>query len=250
MTNKILTAMALALMSIACTQKVDQPLQYGEISVALAGDPAIDVATKAAVELSAEEAAAYTVRIFDIAGTKKYESTYKAFEAQRLPLGTYYVTAESCSETSAEEGHGKMRLYGRSADLTLSTAALQQTAKVDCTVSNAKVSVAFDSSVSGRFDGLKVVFSKKDRTLEVPESAIVTETWFNPSEVSYTISGIFTATGKNVTLTGNLSLEAKDNIKLVVKVSLDNGQILVPTITVDTTIGAQEEKTEEFNPYE
>ena len=47
MTNKILTAAALALMAVACTQKAEEPLQYGELSVALSDEPSVEVLSKA-----------------------------------------------------------------------------------------------------------------------------------------------------------------------------------------------------------
>ena len=95
MKNKILTLAALSLMAAACAQKADEPLQYGELSVRLSGEPAVDVVTKAPEALlpTDDDASAYMVRIYDSADAMKYESAYSSFEAQRLPLGTYYVTA-------------------------------------------------------------------------------------------------------------------------------------------------------------
>lgn len=258
MTNKILTIMAMAIMAVACTQKVDEPLQYGELSVALSGEPTIEVVSKApqTLEQTAEEASAYVVRIFDSSDdSMKYEETYAAFQPQRLPLGTYYVTAENCTETQAEEGNGKMRLYGCSEPVNIAPETLTPTATVNCVVTNAKVSVQFDESVAGRFSGLQVVLSggtTEGRTLTVAQTAtgVVTETWFNPSELTYTISGTFTGSGmsKPVSITRTIALQARNNIKLLVKVNLENGQ-LMPGLTVDTDIDDPQEKEEEFNPY-
>ena len=257
MNNRILTAMALIFMAVACTHKVDEPLRYGELGVALSGEPSVEVLSKAPQTLDPEsdDAAAYMVRIFDSADQQKYEAAYSAFQTQTLPLGTYYVTAENCSEAQAEEGYGKMRLYGRSADVTLAPEALVQTATVNCTVANAKVSVQFDESVEGRFTGLQVALSGGTvRTAPVviaqTETDVVTETWFNPSELTYTISGTFTAGGinKSVEISKTVDLQAKSNIKLVVKVNLENGQ-LVPNVTFDTQIDDPKEVSGEFNPY-
>lgn len=250
--------MAMTIMAVACTQKADEPLQYGELSVALSGEPTVEVVTKApqTLEQTAPEAASYVVRIFDSSDdSKKYEETYAEFETQRLPLGTYYVTAENCTETQAEEGNGKMRLYGLSEEVTIAPETLTPTATVNCVVTNAKVSVQFDESVAGRFSGLQVTLAggtTPDRSLTIAqtEAGVITETWFNPSSLTYTISGTFTGSGMNkpVEIVKTITLEAKNNIKLLVRVNLENGQ-LSPSIKVDTDIDNLQETTEEFNPY-
>ena len=257
MKNKFLTIAALSLMTVACTRNADEPLQYGDLSVSLSGEPEVEVVSKASETLQQTDqaAAGYMVRIYDSADALKYESAYSAFEAQRLPLGTYYVTAENCTEAAAEEGNGKMRLYGRSQDVTLTVEALSQTATVNCTVANAKVSVQFDESVKNRFSDLKVTLSggterKSAIVIAETETGVVTETWFNPSELKYTISGTFTASGMNkpVEISKKIDLKAKNNLLLNVKVNLENGQ-LMPSLTVDTQIDDLTEIPEEFNPY-
>lgn len=257
MKNKILTAMALSLLAVACTRMVDEPLLYGELGVALSGEPSVEVVSKAPQTLDPEsdEADAYMVRIFDSAHQQKYEAAYSAFQTQTLPLGAYYVTAENCSEAQAEEGNGKMRLYGRSAEVTLAPEALVLTATVNCTVANAKVSVQFDESVAGRFSDLQVSLSggtTRTAPVVVAQTAteVVTETWFNPSELTYTISGTFTSGGANkpVEISKTVQLQAKSNIKLVVKVNLANGQ-LMPDVTFDTQMDDSTEVPGEFNPY-
>lgn len=254
--NKFLT-MASALVAVACNTAIETPVQYGELSVSLAGEPQVEVISKA--DAASEGVSNYTVRIFNESDVKKYESVYNAFETQVLPLGTYYVTAESCSAEAAEEGYGKMRLYGRSADMTLTASALSQTAEVECTVANALVTVRFDESVSGRFSDLKVVVSggtTQNRTFTVNETApdVDTEIWFNPSNMTYSISGIFDPEGMNKVINlpeKAIALAAKNNVVLRVSVNLDNGQLLVPTITVNTEMDEPVEDTGgTINPYE
>lgn len=258
MNKKILTAAALALMTVACTQKVEQPLKYGQLSVSLSGEPSVEVVTKAtALDQTSEDAKDYTVRIYDKTDAPglKYEASYYEFATQTLPLGTYYVTAENCTEAEAETGNGQMRLAGKSADVTLSADALTGTATVECAVTNAKVSVQFDASVAGRFSDLKVTLSggtTRAEAITVAEtvSDVVTETWFNPSALTYTISGTFTGSGMNkeVNLSKSIELAAKNNIMLLVKVNLENGQ-LTPSVTIDTTIDEPTVENGEFNPY-
>ncbi len=252
--KKILTgALGLALMAVACNTLGEPEVQYGEISVSL-GEPDVEVVTRAAETLdpSSADAADYTVRILNSSGVEQYKAKYNVFETQRLPLGDYYVTAENCSEAEAEQDNGQMRLFGESAVLTLSADNLSQTVRVDCEVVNSRVAVVFDSTVENRFEGLKVVLAgaSTGRSVTVGQTAsgVETETWFNPQTVNYTISGRFTQLGKDIKIEGSRTLAAKNNIKLVVKLNLSNGQLL-PVVTVNKDIDNPSEIPGEFNPY-
>jgi len=255
--NKALYILLATIISVACSAGLEEPLHYGELSVSLSGEPEVEVLSRASVALdpAATEAAGYMVYIYNSSDEEQYRSSYAGFEAQRLPLGTYYVTAENCTLADAESGNGKMRLYGRSNDITLSLDNLAQTAEVNCTVANAKVCVQFDESVKDRFTDLKVILTggtTSGRMLTIPETAtgVVTETWFNPSELTYSISGTFIAGGlnKDVNIVRTIELQARNNIKLVVKVNVDNGQ-LMPQLNIDTQIDDTKEVSGEFNPY-
>lgn len=249
--------MATLFLAVACqTEKMDPSTGYGTLDIALSGDSSIDVVVKSQ-QLTPSEAAAYNVSVFDDNDVCKYGPVkYSAFEAQVLPMGTYYVTAESCTESEAESGRGKMRLAGKSADITLSPSAISQIARVECSVTNAKVTVAYDESISGMFTDLKVVLSggtTSGRKVTVAETSagVKTEVWFNPSSLTYTISGTFKPSGKVLTLSGSSrSLAAKDNISLLVKLNLDNGEISAsPEIVVDVAMKQEVPVEEEFNPY-
>lgn len=257
MTNKILTLAALAFISVACSTKVEEPIQFGQLSVSL-GEPSVEVISKVPTTLdqTSDEAANYTVSVYDGDDTQLYSKTYDQFQTQTLPFGTYYVTAENMTAEKAEEGDGQMRLYGCSADITLSSTQLTQTATVNCTVANAKVSVAFDESVADRFENLQVVLAggtTSGRSFTIAQTATGVETvkWFNPSTLTYTITGTFSYSGvtKPVEISNSVVLNAKDNVKLLVKLNLENGQVLVPTITYDTTLADPTEIEGEFNPY-
>ncbi len=258
--NKIYITVVAAL-AVACNQvNIDPELQYGEISVSL-GEPDVEVVTRAGALLPTDaDAANYTVRILNESGqlSKDFEGndcigTYNNFSTRKLPLGKYYVTAENCSEDDAEAGSGKKRIAGKSPVVELSASALSKTAAVNCEVTNALVSVKFDDSVKGRFTELKVRLAggTTGRNINVSLADGNKEIWFNPSTVNYSITGKFNAGGvvnDNVSITGTLILAAKDNKAIVVKVNLDNGQ-LVPAITIDASIADPVEVPGEFNPY-
>lgn len=264
MKRKLIGTTLIALTAVACNTKIEIPEVYGELSVSLAGEPTVEVVSKAGeqqeptvLQPTDPDAAGYMVRIYTSDHEKKYESPYSEFKPQKLPLGAYYVTAENCTEAyaeSAESGKGKKRIAGQSTDVTLTADALTGNATVNCTVTNALVSVKFDASVEDRFSGLKVTLAggTSSKTVTVEETAIdvVTETWFNPSDLTYTITGTFTGSGMNkpVEISKTITLAAKNNILLLVKVNLENGQ-LMPSVTVNTQIDGPTEVTGEFNPY-
>ena len=261
--KKILTAMALALVAIACTQKEEQPVQYGEISVRLANEVGVEVTTKGYTALTPEQAADYWVYITGGTDYAGYSSVYADFEPQRLPLGTYTVSAENMTADAAEDGRGDMHLYGET-EVTLSSDNLNPDVQVNCSVANALVTVEFDSeSVNPEhFDDLKVevtggttgrtftVYNSGEHTDDL-ESVGDTDIWFNPSTVSYHITGTFIQTGKAVDMSGSKVLVAKNHMKVLVKVNLDNGQIsAAPEINVNPDMDTEvQTETPEFNPY-
>lgn len=274
---KLIYAMALASMAVACNSAIiDAPQRYGEISVSL-GSPDVAVVTKAdPVTLTPESdgASDYTVRIFNDNGEKMHEVTYDKFtEAKVLPFDTYYVTVENCNEAAAEDGFGVMRLYGRTEDdIILDASNLSASAIVNCKVANAKVSVVFDESVKDKFESLDVTLSRiaddennlASRTVTVsqpsfPENAaeVMVETWFNASSVlNYTIEGVFNAGGVNNTVSlankedEPITLGARSHVKIVVRASYGELVPDVAYIDFDTEIADPTVVPGGFNPYE
>lgn len=229
--------------------EMSKPLQYGSLSVAMDAEVKVEAVTKAAA--TAEELANYNVKVIgqDEASTSHYDGLYKDFQPLTLPLGTYTVSAENCTSTVAETGNGCKRMYG-SKDVTISETNLTPTAEFTCYVANALVTVVFDKSATDHISDLKVSLTggTSGRTVDVTTSD--TEVWFNPSTVSWAITGNITSINKDVHLTGSKDLAAKNHLKIIVSVNLKNGQISAsPTITLNTDMNSAEEKNEEFNPY-
>ncbi len=261
MKKNFLCVIGLACMAVACNSVVEEPVQYGEISVSL-GEPEVEVITKAGESLNKDSdlAKSYTVSIFDKeVDEAKYTASYYDFATQKLPLGTYYVTAENCTEADAEaakEGYGQMRLFGQSPDIMLSVDNISQTATVNCEIVNAKVSVEFaDAITTENFENLQVVLSRTapSRTVTVPYASSTTEVWFDAgSAVSYSITGTFKSGTytKPVSLSGNFTLAAKNHVRIAVSVNLDNGQLTAPEITYDTVLNDPSTEDNVFNPYE
>lgn len=177
-----------------------------------------------------------------------YQDAYKDFAPLSLPMGTYTVSAWNCTEEESVTGYGMKRLYG-SQNATLSLKNPDQKVELECVLVNSLVSVIFDSSVTGVFDGLKVDITSGTRTVSISESGEVKEAWFNPAEISWTISGTVKENGKIVSQSNNMRLEARKNLKI--NVHLTNGQIsMTPNISINQISSATEVPVDGTNPYE
>lgn len=246
--KKVFILTALTVLAASCQRiEMSKPVQYGSLSVAMDAEVKVEAVTKAA---AANDLNNYTVTVAGEAEGLPKSCLYKDFQPLTLPLGTYTVSAENCTSAEAENGNGRKRLYG-STDVTISETKLTPEAKFTCYVANALVTVEFDKSATDHISDLKVRLTREGtsvRTVDVTTSG--TEVWFNPSPVSWTITGNITSINKPVNLTGSKVLAAKNHLKIIVSVNLENGQIsAAPTITLDTNMNSAEEKKEEFNPY-
>ena len=249
--KKVFIMTALTVLAASCQRlEMSKPLQYGSLSVAMDAEVKVEAVTKAPA--TAEELANYKVKVIgqDQASTSYYDGLYSAFKPLKLPLGTYTVSAENCTSTVDETGNGCKRLFG-STEVTISESNLNPTAEFTCSVANALVTVEFDKSATDHISGLKVDLKggTSGRTVSVTTSG--TEVWFNPPTVSWTITGKITSINKDVNITGSKEdLAAKNHLKIVVSVNLENGQIsAAPSITLDTNLSEAVEHNEKFNPY-
>ena len=248
-----------AVFAVSCESvKTDSPVQYGKLSISLAQEPVLDV--KSNVALTPEQAADYNVAVYAdqaCSGSPVIAPMeYSAFGTQTIAVGEYYVEAESCTEADAEAceayPNGQKRLYGVSGKVSVSTET-PVTAIVNCMVSNALVTVSFDQETiydddQCRFTDLKVSLSSGSKSTEIPASKTDVEHWFNPCELTYSITGQFTATGKYISVEKTLNLDAKSNVRLLVKANLDNGQ-LAPSVTFAKDITEADDIASGFNPY-
>ena len=249
--KKVFIMTALTVLAASCQRlEMSKPLQYGSLSVAMDAEVKVEAVTKAAA--TPEELANYKVKVIgqDQASTSYYDGLYSAFQPLKLPLGPYTVSAENCTSTDAENGNGCKRLFG-STEVTISESNLNPTAEFTCSVANTLVTVVFEDSATQHITGLKVELIGGDSNRTVSVNASNTEVWFNPSTVSWKITGKITSINKNVEITGSKDLVAKNHLKIVVSVNLDNGQIsAAPSITLDTNLSEAVEHNEKFNPYD
>lgn len=245
----------------ACTAEgLEHESGAGYISVGLY----VDKQTKAAALLTDEEAGEYNISVLDADGNyavyqapddKKGQVIpvveYKDFETVTVEVNNQYsVTAESCTVEESEAGFGCPRYYGTSGLFELNVSNIYQKASIVCHQTNALVTVVFDSSVSGRFTDLKVTLESGGRTLDIEESDKEIPAYFTPSALTYGIAGTYTETGYEVSLSGTaLTLEAKDNIRIVVKLDLTHGQAAVPSLSVTEEYASESGQDYEIDPY-
>ena len=248
--KKVIIMTALTVLAASCQRlEMSKPLQYGSLSVDMDAEVKVEAVTKAAA--TPEELANYNVKVIgqDQASTSYYDGLYSAFKPLKLPLGTYTVSAENCTSTVAETGNGCKRLFG-STEVTISESNLNPTAEFTCSVANTLVTVEFDKSATDHISDLEVSLKGGTSGRTVPVTTTGTEVWFNPSTVSWAITGNIASINKAVDIKGSKDLVAKNHLKIVVSVNLENGQIsAAPTITLATNLNTAVEQNEVFNPY-
>lgn len=243
--KKVFHLAIIAALAVGC-RTLDMYQAMGTLSVSL--EPEVNVQVKACDE---NDTPNYTVSVTspsDVSGLP-YQSAFKDFKPLDLPMGTYTVSAENCTADEAVSGYGRKRLFGTK-DVTLSYENPNQTVNLDCVLVNSLISIIFDPSVTGVFNDLKVTVQSGTRSVVIKEGDKVSEAWFNPAAISWTISGVSKATGKTVSQEGNRTLEARQNLKITVKVTYSDGMISVkPVISIDSNISTSEENKNDINPY-
>ena len=128
---------------------------------------------------------------------------------------------------------------------------IYQEARITCYQTNALVTVVFDPSVSGRFTDLKVTLTSGGRTLEITESAQETKAYFTPDPLTYTVSGIYAETSYEVNIpsASPVTLDSKDNVRIIVKLDLTHGQVQMPALSVIEEYAHDEEEDCVIDPY-
>lgn len=264
MKKTFLYMISAALLAASCNNAmIEDPVQYGTLSVSLAGEPGIEVVTRAeeneTVDIDAFNVYASSAVQNKLLGT--YGSLLASTELIRLQAADYTIYAENCDAEDAESGNGCKRMYGED-EVTINAGDASE-ANISCAVVNAKVSVVFNANVQDRFkdNALRVTLSRpavSDQLDErVCDATYLTgnETfWFNAgSVVTYTISGTPEGSDDALELTGSIkssALVAKDNFELNVSVKQSTDGSLKLTASVDTMVEKGDDINAGFNPYD
>ncbi len=251
MKMRISYLIACMFMALACeSARVEPAVRYGEISVGLSGLSA-DVSTKASDT--------YNISLINAEDAGQNRTAVLAEGVQEsfvVRYGTYGLYAEDCTEKEAEEGNGRKRIAGKVEGIELSDAAPFHDINIDCSVSNAMVIVLFEDTVQeggeNLFRDLKVnLQSEEGRSLDILQDRVNTDivTWFNPTETfTYTVSGIYIENGRDITRSFSRELNAKDCIRITVRLVVPSGGLL-PELSFDVDIISIESSTGTFNPY-
>lgn len=244
--KKVFHLAIIAALAAGC-RTLDMYQAMGSLSVSL--EPEVNVEVKACEENDKDNYIVSVTSASSVSGLP-YQSAFKDFQPMNLPMGTYTVSAENCTADEAVSGYGHKRLFGTK-DVTLSYENPNQTVNLDCVLVNSLISIIFDPSVTGVFNDLKVTVKSGTRSVVIKEGDKVSEAWFNPGAISWTISGVSKATGKTVSQEGKRTLDARQNLKITVKVTYSDGLISgSPVINIDSNISKLDEnKKIDINPY-
>ena len=244
--KRFLYLATIAALAAGC-RTLDMYQAMGSLSVSL--EPEVNVEVKACDENDKDNYIVSVTSASSVSGLP-YQSAFKDFQPMNLPMGTYTVSAENCTADEAVSGYGHKRLFGTK-DVTLSYENPNQTVNLDCVLVNSLISIIFDPSVTGVFNDLKVTVQSGTRSVVIKEGDKVSEAWFNPGAISWTISGVSKATGKTVSQEGKRTLDARQNLKITVKVTYSDGLISgSPVINIDSNISKLDEnKKIDINPY-
>lgn len=252
--KNLIKTVVVVLFAVSCqrVQMVAPQTQYGSLGVSLKTESELVTKAESGVSLTTAD---LNLKIVEQSSSEsKYSGKYTKYEALSLPMGkSYLVSAENCTVDEAEAGNGQIRVYG-SQEVTISS--LSNNVSFTCTVQNARVEVAFDSSVATYASDVQVVLNSGSRSLTIPYSSASTICWFNPTAengFSWTISGTLNNnTNDSINKRGSRTLAAKDNIRLKVSINASNGQLIIKqdAITIDTTINAEDPIDVLYNPYD
>lgn len=256
---RISAYMISALLLVAsCNKALMEPQKMGSIRLSLSSDVEVEADTRTGAD--AIDCSDFLV---DISGTtflgQAYASGQFVYESMpdivTIPYGYYHVAAQSCLETSAEEGFGCVRYYGISEQVdVLSQTPAQVT--VACQMVNGKVTMTFDESFLQDFSDVTVDIScTRNVSMTSEQANHPSDVYFNvPSEGSllkYTINGTVakgTENERRLTYTNSASelllLPAKW-AKITIK-SNHNG-VIGPGVNVDGEMGG-DAFTEIINP--
>ena len=243
--KKVFHLAIIAALAVGC-RTLDMYQAMGTLSVSL--EPEVNVQVKACDENDTPNYTVSVTSLSDVSGLP-YQSAFKDFKPLDLPMGTYTVSAENCTADEAVSGYGRKRLFGTK-DVTLSYEKPNQNVNLDCILVNSLISIIFDPSVTGVFNDLKVTVKSGTRSVVIKEGDKVSEAWFNPAVISWTISGVSKATGKTVSQEDGRTLAARQNLKITVKVTYTDGMISgSPSISIDKNISKSDENKNDINPY-
>ena len=239
MRKSALYIIAVLLAATACNKVMMESQRLGSISLALSSHSEVEVSTRA-------DNVDCSTFLVDISGTTYLNQTYASEryvysqmpEQVTIPFGNYYVTAQSCDETAAQEGLGQVWYHGVSGELEVMSAAPVR-ASVNCAMINGKVTMTIDESFHEDFTAVTVEVTA-GRTVNLDETMTVSpvDMYFNTPEdgvqLVYTVYGTLKSSGtklKYTNVTSPLTLSPAKWAKITVR-SNHNG-LVGPEISVD-----------------
>ncbi len=233
------------LLASSCNEELIGTQQMGSISLSLSSDKEVVVATKA----SAVDCGSFNVNIFgETFLGAPFSEAYLYSEMGEpvvIPFGYYRVSAESCSESAAEDGFGTVRYYGASDQVDV-LSDVPASVSLTCKMVNGKATLTLDESYLADFKNPYAELTVGDRTVTLAgnQANIDNPVYFNVpaegAELTYKVYGTVgygTSQQKLLMYTNSanpLKLEPAKWAKITIK-SNHNGQ-LGPDIFIDGTL--------------
>ena len=249
---------AAILLSTACNKAVMEPQKMGLLALSLSSDSEVIVRTKA----DENDCSDFLVDIYgETFLGQDYVSEQYVYsdmdDCLAVPYGYYYVSAQSCLESVAEQGCGCVRYQGVSDQVDV-LSQIPAKVSVTCKMVNGKVTMTFDDSFVEDFTDLAVnIEATRTVTLTDEQARSQTDVYFNlPAEGSplvYTIYGTVakgTPSEKRLSYSNSsspLTLLPAKWARITIK-SNHNGNI-GPDIIIDGDMGS-DSFTEIINPEE
>jgi hypothetical protein len=252
MKKLLFSALVATTLFASCSNEENTLEQYGMIHLDMDDISISAVQTRAGETTGTDgntDTSTYTYQVLSgnttVSDTKGNTSfTLTEINSALFSVGSYDVTAESCTEDAANTSNsnwGNARYYGKTAQPLAITAGNTTTGSIACSMSNCKATITFDTDKMDYYfnSGYTVKLSDGTKTLDFDTSPSGKTAYFNtgktltlmvtgiPKESSATTATTFSATAVTTT-------EAGKCYNLTVVASSSKGNFTI-SATVDTT---------------
>lgn len=217
---------------------------YGSISLGVNAESELLV-TKASTSKSGEQLATYNITLTKIAtegNTVVWDHReYSSIKDWKVPAGTYSLEVENLTITEAAEangGKGAVRVLGTTTENFTVAAGKATKVSVSCTPQNSRLSFAADAAFNSVFSSPTVsVTEPRTVNLGTPKltHAASTSAYFEPCEVSWTLTATTALGNTEKTFNGTVDLQTAKWRQVNFTTTNTDGAINI-TVSVDGEI--------------
>lgn len=249
--KKIFVFAAAAAALVSCNKNVFQGTGseelYGSISLGVNAESEMLV-TKASAQMSGEQLANYNITLTKIAeggNTVVWDHLNYSYITEntdwKVPAGTYSLEVENYTieeAGAANEGKGAVRVHGVTTENFTVAAGQTKTVSVSCTPQNSRLSFAADAKFNTVFSKPTVSVTKPRKVdLGIPAltHAASTSAYFEPCEVSWTLTATTKLDGAEKSFNGKVTLQPAKWSQVTFTTENTDGKISI-TVSVNDEI--------------